>query len=63
MAPNPEHLFEQAERLVEPLPSEAEPRQTDLRRALSAAYYGLFHFTLAAATDMFFGETISQRVR
>jgi len=55
---NPEydHLFEQADRLITPLPSETEPRQTDLRRAVSAAYYGVFHFTVTAAVDMFMGE-------
>jgi hypothetical protein len=53
LPPDPEHLFEQAVRLTEPWPSEAEPRQTDLRRAISAAYYGLFHFAVAASTEMF----------
>ena len=53
MAPDPEHLFQRAIRLTEPWPSESEPRQTDLRRAISDAYYGLFHLTVAAATDMF----------
>ena len=28
------------------------PNQTDLRRAMSAAYYGVFHFILTAAADM-----------
>jgi hypothetical protein len=51
------HLFEQADRLIAPLPPEAEPRQTDLRRAVSAAYYGVFHFAVTAAVDMFVGET------
>jgi hypothetical protein len=50
---DPEHLFEQADRLVIPLPSEQEPRETDLRRAVSIAYYGVFHFTMTAAVDMF----------
>jgi hypothetical protein len=53
MAPDPEHLFQRAIRLTEPWPSESEPRQTDLRRAISDGYYGLFHLTVAAATDMF----------
>jgi hypothetical protein len=34
-----------------------EARQTDLRRAISAAYYGLFHFTLTAAADMILGSS------
>jgi hypothetical protein len=40
LPPDPEHLFQQADRLAIPLSSETEPRQTDLRRAISAAYYG-----------------------
>jgi len=54
---DPEHLFEQADRLIVPLASEPEPRQTDLRRAVSSAYYGVFHFTVASAADMFLGTT------
>lgn len=46
--PNPEHLFEQAEHLANP--SVGRPRDTDLRRSVSAAYYGLFHaISLATA--------------
>lgn len=56
--PNPDHLFEQAEKLVAP-PVAGPPRQADLRRAISAAYYGLFHFCLAAVADEFVG--VSQR--
>jgi uncharacterized protein (UPF0332 family) len=43
-------LFEQADALV------ARGRQIDLRRAVSAAYYGLFHFTLTQAADMVVGS-------
>jgi len=53
---NPDHLFEQAERLIVPSPAGA-PRQVDLRRAISSAYYGLFHATLIAAADHFVGAT------
>jgi hypothetical protein len=49
---NPEHLFEQAERLIA-----GPPRQVDLRRAISSAYYGIFHATLTAAADHFVGTT------
>ena len=38
---NPQHLLEQAERLASA--GVGRPRQTDLRRAVSAAYYALFH--------------------
>ena len=50
---DPEHLFEQADALA----ASPEARQADLRRAISAAYYGLFHFTLTAAADMVVGPT------
>jgi hypothetical protein len=53
---NPDHLLEQAERLVAPPPA-GPPRQVDLRRAISAAYYALFHFCLTAAADEFVGVT------
>jgi hypothetical protein len=53
---NPEHLFEQAEGLIVP-PSAGPPRQVNIRRAISAAYYGLFHATLAAAADQFVGAS------
>jgi hypothetical protein len=54
---NPQHLFEQAERLVEPPPA-GPPRQVDVRRAISSAYYGVFHAALAAAADEFIGATV-----
>ncbi|UFS73719.1 hypothetical protein LPB73_17455 [Tardiphaga sp. 37S4] len=53
---NPEHLFEQADGLIVP-PAAGPPRQVNVRRAISAAYYGLFHATLAAAADQFIGVT------
>src|SRR5216683_5648163 len=52
--PDPERLFEQADALVSGGAAE-QVHQTDLRRALSAAYYALFHFTLTAAADMVIG--------
>ena len=56
MAPlNPEHLFQQALKLTE---SDAgRPRQADLRRAVSSAYYGLFHAVATAASDRFIGAS------
>lgn len=50
--PNPEHLFEQAEGLIG---GPGRPRQADLRRAVSGAYYGLFHAILTAAADQAVG--------
>jgi hypothetical protein len=48
--PVPEHLFEQANSLTTD-----GARPTDLRRAISNAYYALFHVVLTAATDMIIG--------
>ena len=52
---NPDHLFEQAEELISP--RAGRPRQVDVRRAISAAYYAIFHATITAATDQFIGVT------
>jgi hypothetical protein len=51
---NPDHLFDQADRLAA-APVSGRPRQVDLRRAISSAYYGVFHFVLAALADEFVG--------
>lgn len=56
---NPEHLLDQAEQLIKP-PSAGPPRQVDLRRAISAAYYAVFHATVIAAADQFVGVTLRQ---
>ena len=53
---NPEHLLEQADRLVAPPPA-GPPRQVDVRRAISAAYYAVFHHVLTAAADEYVGKT------
>lgn len=52
---NPDHLFEQADRLI--TSSVGPPRQVDIRRAISAAYYATFHATITAAVDQFIGVT------
>jgi hypothetical protein len=46
---DPEELLAQALQLAR------RPAQADLRRAISAAYYGLFHFFLTAAADKIVG--------
>jgi hypothetical protein len=56
--PNPEQLFEQANRLVEQH-GRGAPRQVDIRRAISAAYYGVFHFVLRETADQFIGGALS----
>ncbi len=52
---NHEHLFDQAERLI--AGEAGRPRQVDIRRATSAAYYGLFHAIITAAADQYVGVT------
>jgi hypothetical protein len=59
---NPDHLLDQADRLIAP-PGGGAPRQTDLRRAISNAYYSLFHAILAEASDDFVGRTKRQTPR
>jgi uncharacterized protein (UPF0332 family) len=56
VAINPDHLFEQADKLAARF-GPGPPRQVDVRRAISAAYYGLFHAILAAAADQAIGVT------
>jgi hypothetical protein len=51
---NPEHLLEQADRLITS-GLRGQPRQVDLRRAVSAAYYAVFHAALILAADQFVG--------
>jgi hypothetical protein len=54
--PNPDHLLDQADRLIAP-PGRGAPRQADLRRAISSAYYALFHAVLTEAADDLIGRT------
>jgi uncharacterized protein (UPF0332 family) len=48
----PDHLLDQAEFLID---RPGRPRQANLRRAVSAAYYAVFHFMLRAAADLVVG--------
>lgn len=61
--PSPDQLFQQADELVDNAapPPRGAPRQTYLRRAISTAYYGLFHDTLARVADHFVGATPDAR--
>ena len=52
---NPDHLFEQVNKLI--TIQVGPPRQVDIRRAISAAYYATFHATITAAADQFVGVT------
>lgn len=54
---NPQHLIDQAELLLSGRQG-AKPRQVDLRRAISSAYYAVFHQTLTAAADEFVGKAL-----
>jgi hypothetical protein len=46
----PEDLLEQAQHLVSG--ERTRPRQASLRRALSTAYYSLFHLLISEATQL-----------
>lgn len=50
----PEHLLEQASKLIQ-LPQAGRPRQVDLRRAISAAYYAIFHAVITVVADELLG--------
>jgi hypothetical protein len=52
---SPEDLIAQAAKLIRP-PPKGPPLQVDLRRAISAAYYGVFHATLTAVADTLIGR-------
>lgn len=52
--PNPDHLLDQARQLLA-VASGGAPRQVDIRRAISASYYAVFHCVLAATADMVLG--------
>jgi uncharacterized protein (UPF0332 family) len=54
---NPEHLLEQADMLLRGVAG-GKPRQANLRRAVSAAYYAVFHHVLTACADEFVGKTL-----
>ena len=56
---NPDHLLEQADRLMAST-GRGAPRQADLRRAISNAYYGVFHAVVTEAADHFVGRTQRQ---
>lgn len=58
---NPDHLFEQAGKLI--TPPAGRPRQVDVRRAISAAYYAIFHATITAAVDQLIGVTSRDQSR
>ncbi len=59
---NPDHLLDQADRLITP-PGGGAPRQADLRRAISNAYYAVFHAVVTQAADDFVGRTHRARPR
>ena len=52
---NPDHLLDRAETAIRS-GRFGSPRQTDLRRAVSDAYYAAFHAILTAAADAFVGR-------
>jgi uncharacterized protein (UPF0332 family) len=63
---NPSHLLEQAERLLQPRIVGRKPaliRQVDRRRAISAAYYAVFHAVLTELADIFVGPELRKNIR
>ncbi|MCD0422123.1 hypothetical protein LOC51_33345 [Rubrivivax sp. JA1024] len=50
--PNPDHYLNQAEHLI----AWSNGRQADLRRAVSTAYYAVFHAVMRAAADTYIGS-------
>jgi uncharacterized protein (UPF0332 family) len=50
---DPNELLQHSDALA----AKAGATQADLRRAISAAYYAIFHFTLAAAAEMVLGTS------
>lgn len=58
---DPDHLLDQAERLIASTGGTA--RQVDLRRAISSAYYALFHAVTTEAADDLVGRTHRQTPR
>jgi len=61
MAIDPQHLLEQARQLTNI--STGAPRQTDLRRAISNAYYALFHTFATTMADSFVGQKYNREDR
>lgn len=51
--PNPDHYLDQADHLI----AWSSGRQVELRRAISAAYYGVFHAVMRAAADTYVGSS------
>lgn len=55
----PEDLIKHAQRLIKS--GKGKPKQVELKRAVSAAYYSLFHRFLKAAADDLIGSTATAR--
>lgn len=59
---NSDHLIDQATLLMNATPGR-KPRQVNLRRAISAAYYAVFHRILTSAADEFVGKALRRDSR
>jgi hypothetical protein len=53
---NPDHLLDQARRLLAIQDARGLVRQVERRRAISAAYYAVFHYILIALADELVGR-------
>ena len=58
----PEHLFDQAAGLLQK-PAVGAPRQADLRRSVSATYYGVFHGVLRLTARTLVGWPLGREAR
>jgi uncharacterized protein (UPF0332 family) len=60
----PEKLLEAARYLIDHQPAQGRPRQSYLRRAVSTAYYALFHYLcFATACHLLPNGSLEQRLR
>ena len=61
---NPHHLLEIADNLASGrITQRGRPRQSELRRAVSAAYYAMFHTLALNAANLLVGSRSSTRTR
>jgi hypothetical protein len=58
---SPPDLIRQARQLISHHTAPPPAAQADLRRAISSAYYAVFHFTLIALADLFVGSDAASR--
>jgi hypothetical protein len=58
----PDHLLLTADKLLE-RQGRGRPRQTDLRRAISTAYYAMFHALAGECAERFLGKSAQKKTK